>query len=83
MNVDAAYLHVLGDMIMSIGVVIAAVVIFFKPEAKIIDPICTYLFSIIVCITVYPICKNCIQVLMEGSPDEIDTDKLLKEIKSI
>ena len=68
---------------MSIGVVIAAVVIFFKTEAKIIDPICTYLFSIIVCITVYPICKNCIQVLMEGSPDEIDTDKLLKEIKSI
>ena len=70
-------------MIMSIGVVIAAIVIYFRPNYKIIDPICTYLFSLIVCITVYPICKNCIQVLMEGSPDEIDTNQLLKDIKSI
>ena len=31
-NVQAAYLHVLGDMLMSIGVCIAATVIFFFPE---------------------------------------------------
>jgi zinc transporter 2 len=82
-NVDAAYLHVLGDMIMSIGVVIASLIIYFVPSATIADPICTYIFSIIVCITVYPICKNCIQVLMEGSPDEIDVEALLSDIKQI
>lgn len=73
-NVDAAFLHALGDMVMSIGVVIAAVIIYFYPEAKIADPICTFIFSIIVCITIYPIVKNCIVVLMEGSPPEIDTE---------
>ena len=28
-NVDAAYLHVLGDMLMSVGVIIAATIIYF------------------------------------------------------
>jgi len=60
LNVDTAYLHVEGDMIMRIGVVIAAIVIYLRSEYKIIDLICTNLFSIIICITVYPIFKNCI-----------------------
>ena len=47
-------------MIMSIGVVIAAIVIYFYPNMTIADPICTFIFSIIVIITVQPIVKNCI-----------------------
>jgi zinc transporter 2 len=31
-NIQAAYLHVLGDMLMSIGVCIAATVIYFFPD---------------------------------------------------
>jgi Co/Zn/Cd efflux system component len=31
MNIDAAYLHVMGDMLMSVGVIIAALVIYFAP----------------------------------------------------
>jgi len=82
-NIDAAYLHVLGDMIMSVGVVIASVIIWFKPEYKIADPICTFVFSIIVCVTVRPIVSNCIMVLLEGSPSEIDTTRLLVDIRKI
>lgn len=80
-NVDAAFLHALGDMFMSIGVVVAAVVIYFEPTYLIADPLCTFLFSIIVCVTVRPIIKNCISVLMEGAPSEINTDKLIMEIR--
>ena len=78
---DAAYLHVLGDMIMSIGVVIAATVIYIEPTWTIIDPLCTYLFSLIVCVTVTPVVKLCISVLMEGSPSEIDSVSLVKDIE--
>lgn len=60
-------------MIMSIGVVIAATVIYFYPTYTVADPICTVVFSIIVCVTIYPIVKNCIVVLMEGSPPEINS----------
>lgn len=79
-NVDAAFLHALGDMIMSIGVIISATVIYIWPSARIADPICTFVFSIIVCVTVYPIMKNCIKILMEGSPEEVELEDLKKEI---
>ena len=54
-NVSAAFCHAVSDMIMSIGVIIAATIIYFKPEWKIADPICTFVFSIIVVVSVTPI----------------------------
>lgn len=81
-NVDAAFLHALGDMIMSIGVCIASAFIMYEPTWTIADPICTIFFSIIVCFTVTPVVKNCINVLMEGSPGEINIEELLKDIKN-
>jgi zinc transporter 2 len=81
-NVDAAFLHALGDMIMSIGVVIASCFILYEPSWTIADPICTVFFSIIVCCTVTPVVKNCINVLMEGSPAEVDIEQLVNDIKA-
>jgi len=72
MNIDAAYLHVLGDMLMSVGVIIAAILIYFYPSLWFADPICTYVFSIIVMFTTIPIVKNCIRILMEGTPLNIN-----------
>lgn len=71
---DAAFLHALGDMIMSIGVCVAGTIIYFFPTWVIADPICTFIFSVIVCFTVTPIIKQSINVLMEGAPSEIDSD---------
>ena len=48
LNVDAAVLHILGDLLNSVGVIIAATIIFFWPEFWWVDPICTYFFAIIV-----------------------------------
>ena len=47
-NVEAAFLHILGDLLNSLGVIIAATIIFFWPNLDFIDPICTYIFAIIV-----------------------------------
>lgn len=82
-NVDAAFLHALGDMIMSIGVCIAGAIIFFQPKWVVADPICTFVFSVIVCFTVTPIVKNCINVLMEGAPTEIDSEELVAKIRGL
>ena len=72
LNIDAAYLHVLSDMIKSIGVCIAATIIYFFPNAIIADPICAFIFAILVIVQVVPIMKSCIHVLMEGAPEGID-----------
>jgi zinc transporter 2 len=73
-NVTAAYLHVLGDMLMSVGVIIAATIIFFCPTYTIADPVCTYLFSVIICFTTIPVFKECILVMMEATPSSLDAD---------
>ena len=35
----------------SVGVVIAALIIYFYPNLKWVDPVCTFLFSILVLLT--------------------------------
>ncbi|XP_013175841.1 PREDICTED: zinc transporter 2-like isoform X1 [Papilio xuthus] len=71
-NVRAAFIHVLGDFLQSFGVLVAALVIYFKPEWNLVDPICTFLFSVLVLITTFNIIKDTLLVLMEGSPRGLD-----------
>ena len=72
MNMRAAVIHLIGDIIQSVGVVIAALIIFFKPEWSRADPICTFLFTFLVLVTTIPIFLDCIRVLMEASPKDMD-----------
>ncbi|XP_012149320.2 proton-coupled zinc antiporter SLC30A2 isoform X1 [Megachile rotundata] len=67
-NVRAAFIHVVGDFIQSVGVLVAALVIYFKPTWSIVDPICTFLFSLLVVLTTVAIIKDVMNVLMEGIP---------------
>jgi len=82
-NIESAMVHILGDIIMSIGVIVAATFIYFQPTWTVADPICTYFFSVIVVFTTVPITKNCILVLMEGTPKSIDQEALLNDICNI
>jgi solute carrier family 30 (zinc transporter), member 2 len=70
-------------MVQSIGVISAAIIIFVKPEYEIADPICTYIFSVLVLMTTVPILNDCIKMIMERSPDEFDTIALYNEILKI
>eukprot|EP00095_Tigriopus_kingsejongensis_P010058 maker-scaffold99_size374999-snap-gene-2.26 protein:Tk10058 transcript:maker-scaffold99_size374999-snap-gene-2.26-mRNA-1 annotation:"zinc transporter 2" len=70
-NVTAAYIHVIGDFIQSLGVFVAALLIYFKPEWHLADPICTFLFSFLVLATTANILKRTLQVLMEGIPNGV------------
>ncbi|CAF1798798.1 unnamed protein product [Brassica napus] len=75
-NVQGAYLHVLGDSIQSVGVMIGGAIIWYKPEWKIVDLICTLVFSVIVLGTTINMIRSILEVLMESTPREIDATKL-------
>lgn len=75
-NVQGAYLHVLGDSIQSIGVMIGGAIIWYKPEWKIVDLICTLIFSVIVLGTTINMLRSILEVLMESTPREIDATQL-------
>lgn len=77
-NIQGAYLHVLGDSIQSVGVMIGGALIWYKPEWKIIDLVCTLIFSVIVLGTTIRMLRNILEVLMESTPREIDATRLEK-----
>ena len=73
----------IGDLFQSIGVVIAAVCIKIWPGAKIVDPICTFVFCFIVLLTTIPIIVDCIRILMESSPSIEKANKIQKALEEI
>ncbi|KAK6919607.1 Cation efflux protein [Dillenia turbinata] len=75
-NVQGAYLHVLGDSIQSVGVMIGGAIIWWKPKWKDIDLICTLIFSVIVLGTTIKMLRNILEVLMESTPREIDATRI-------
>ena len=79
-NIRAAIVHVIGDLLQSVGVIIAAIVVITKPEWKIIDPICTYLFSLLTLATTIPVFKDCYKILMECVPKDVRTDLIREDI---
>ena len=85
--IRAAYIHILGDMIQSAGVLIAALIIYFfqdtHPRVRIVDPICTFCFAIVVLCTTFPVSRDCFYVLLESTPRDLDIETLYSELSSI
>jgi len=82
-NVRAAFIHVLGDAIQSIGVMIAAGLIWYNPKWRVADPICTFLFSILVLFTTVRLVRQSVGVLMEGVPEGINPEEVIKALRSV
>ncbi|CAH8561587.1 unnamed protein product [Schistosoma margrebowiei] len=82
-TVRAAFIHVIGDLLQSIGVMIAAMVIYFQPKYKIIDPLCTFLFSILVLITTINILRDALNVLMEATPRGLNFNEVKNSLMNI
>ncbi|EAK88341.1 cation diffusion facilitator like membrane protein transporter, 6x transmembrane domains [Cryptosporidium parvum Iowa II] len=72
----SAYIHVLGDILQNIGVMIAGLLILYNPAWTIADPLCTILFSFFVLATTIKILKDSANVLMEGTPIGIDCESI-------
>uniref|UniRef100_A0A8C0UT72 Solute carrier family 30 member 4 n=1 Tax=Cyanistes caeruleus TaxID=156563 RepID=A0A8C0UT72_CYACU len=81
--VRAAFVHALGDLVQSIGVLVAAYIIRFKPEYKIADPICTYVFSILVIFTTIRILCDTGVIILEGVPRHLNVDRIKEDLMKI
>ncbi|XP_042725925.1 zinc transporter 8 [Lagopus leucura] len=82
-SLRAAFVHAIGDLFQSISVLISALIIFFKPEYKIADPICTFVFSIFVLATTITILRDILVALMEGTEKELSYDAVKARILAV
>mmetsp|Transcript_21941 Transcript_21941/g.62485 ORF Transcript_21941/g.62485 Transcript_21941/m.62485 type:complete len:461 (-) Transcript_21941:7-1389(-) len=82
-NLSAAYLHVLGDLAQSVAVLIAGLIVWWKPEWQILDPIITLLFSILVMMSTLKVLRTSVAVLLEETPPSISWQRVFDGIASI
>ncbi|XP_059579455.1 proton-coupled zinc antiporter SLC30A8 [Alligator mississippiensis] len=82
-SVRAAFVHAIGDLFQSISVLISALIIFFKPEYKIADPICTFVFSFFVLATTITILRDILLILMEGTTKVFNYDAVKEKILAV
>ena len=89
----AAVVHVLGDIVQSVGVLLSAICIYWKPfdigktrgvsNWNYADPIATVLFSIIVMFTTFSTVRQCVRILMHTVPSNINAVAFEQRLKGI
>jgi zinc transporter 2 len=82
-NMEAAYMHVITDLIQSIGVAIAGLIMWKYPHCEIIDPICTLLFGCVALYTTIPLLTRVFYILFEGTPTQIDWETVMEKFADI
>ena len=81
-NIQSALWHFMGDLLNSLGVIIAVVLIHFTGW-EIIDPIISIVISLVILNGGYKIIKNAWKILMESVPEGYNTDEIIGSMKEI
>jgi cobalt-zinc-cadmium efflux system protein len=81
-NVRAAYLHIVGDVISSVAVILGSVFIYFF-KIYWLDPLLTVLIGIYILKEAYSILKESIEILMQATPRNIELAFIQKELEQL
>jgi cobalt-zinc-cadmium efflux system protein len=82
LNIKAAFLHVVGDLISSIGVIIGGIIISLTGWFP-IDPLLSIMIGLIILKGAYSVVKETAAILLEAVPKHIDLEKLIQEVTAI
>ena len=81
-NVRSAMLHVLGDLLGSVGAIAAALII-WQWGLLWVDPLLSIFVSILILRSAYYVIKDSSHILLEGKPQELDTQKIRKDLMAL
>ncbi|AJW69900.1 cation diffusion facilitator family transporter [Nitrosopumilus adriaticus] len=82
LNVHGSYLHVLGDLLSSIGVIVGAVIMMLSNNF-IVDVVVSIGIALVILRSGIILCKKCIHIFMEGTPEEIKVSDVTKDLLNI
>ena len=81
LNVEAAFRHVVADLLGSIGVAIAGVVILATGWVE-ADPLVSILIGVLILASAWSILRDSTEILLESTPRGIDADALGRRLAS-
>jgi len=82
LNVRSAYMHMVGDAVSAVGVLVAGVVVAFT-GASIADPVVSMLIGMLILWSSWGILKESVNVLLEGMPEGIDIRSVEQKISGV
>lgn len=82
LNIKSAYLHLVGDTLSSVAVIIGGILIYYY-QIYIIDPILTILIAIYIGKEAYTVLFETIEILMQSTPSHIELDNIKIYSKTI
>lgn len=80
-NIKGAFLHLLVDALVSVGVVISGIVIYYT-NWNIIDPIISIIIAIVILISTWGLFKESIKLSLDGVPQNVDIEKIKNILKN-
>jgi cobalt-zinc-cadmium efflux system protein len=81
-NIKAAFWHVVGDTLSSVGVIIAGVIIYFTGW-YIADPILAVIIGIVILWGAVRIVKESVDILLESVPAHVEMEKVIAAVKTV
>jgi cobalt-zinc-cadmium efflux system protein len=85
LNIKSAFLHVLGDMLSSVGVIVGGIIMLVT-KFYVVDPIISILIGLIILRGAVGVIRECSNILLEGVPQGIklsEVEKILKHIPEV
>ncbi len=82
LNIRGAYLHILGDALSSVGVVIGGIIILYTGW-YLVDPILSILISLVIIYGSWSLVRESVNILLEAVPAHINIDEVAAEIARV
>lgn len=82
LNLRSAFVHLMGDVISTVGAVIAGVIIFFT-GANWLDPFVSVLIGFLILYNSWGILRETVDILLESTPKDVDLKKMVREITEV
>jgi cobalt-zinc-cadmium efflux system protein len=80
LNMRAAYLHVVSDLLGSLLAITAAIVVTFTGWVR-IDPLLALVVALLIVVAATSLLRKSAHILLEGTPEWLDIEDLEREIK--
>jgi len=82
LNVKGAYLHLFADMLVSVGVVIAGIIIFYT-DIKWIDPLIGLVIMLVVLYSSWGLLTESLRLSLDAVPEDINMEKIKGEVLKV
>jgi cobalt-zinc-cadmium efflux system protein len=82
LNLRSAFVHLMGDVLSTVGAVIAGVIIYFT-NANWLDPLVSVLIGFLILYNAWGILRDAVDILLESTPRDVNIKSMVYDISQV